>query len=506
MLDKLKSGGLMTNYVQKANLNILNGILLGSMEFKAGLNIISGENGTLKTRLLQSLKQGAAIAADINMPLNIQAISPKRNSERRQAQAIIQMFRQQNRTLDTHLNERLNTQINDQVFENYPSIGDLYYLVFEHQCRDGGDRKEHMGTVTDEFNDVIHSIFECHSLVSVWNTEMGAPNITIRKSPNIEFPIESLSLGQQEILSLATNIYTSKDRFDVFLIDEPEVHLNWHLEEKLFDFLDLICEKYDKQVIVVTHSRTIFKPRFIERTQFLYWSEEGHVHWGQQLTPEQKKKLAGDAIDVIRLGDFSKPTFFVEDSAHKEILDNLAKVLGVEIGTTECGKSSNVKILYKHSLREGGWQNCFFLVDGDNQGNSFKEDPKFIHLPAYCLENYLLSPDLVAVVANKSEDEVRELIVQAIKAQRAEILKNNKFLDFLLDGLTPNDISFERLLYLDASLILESVLLSLGLNRKEYINDYLNRLNDSGRLDEFFPSLLLKAMRSFLPETEGLVG
>ena len=67
----------MANRIARGDLDIYNGVLRGVMEFTPGLNIISGENGTLKTRILQALKGGSAKATDPTRPLNIQAISPK---------------------------------------------------------------------------------------------------------------------------------------------------------------------------------------------------------------------------------------------------------------------------------------------------------------------------------------------------------------------------------------------------------------------------------------------
>ena len=48
--------------------------------------------------------------------------------------------------------------------------------------------------------------------------------------------IEALSLGETSILALALNVYTTRNSNDVYLIDEPEIHLNWHLEQQLFEF------------------------------------------------------------------------------------------------------------------------------------------------------------------------------------------------------------------------------------------------------------------------------
>ncbi len=141
----------MRNHLVTANLNILSGLLQGTMEFTPGLNIISGENGTLKTQLLHALRGGAAVASEPGVALRMQTFSPTRNS--------------------------------------------------------------------------------------------GAPRINMSKNRNVEFPIEALSMGEQEVLSLILSVNTSRENVDVYLIDEPEVHLNWHLEERLFAFLDDFCTK-----------------------------------------------------------------------------------------------------------------------------------------------------------------------------------------------------------------------------------------------------------------------
>src|ERR1700694_4371985 len=106
-----------------------------------------------------------------------------------------------------------------------------------------------MEAMTDDLNTVIQSVFQHYRLISAWNEANGAPTIRIRKGASTEFPIEGLSLGEQEVLALVASIHTARDRVDVYLIDEPEVHLNWHLEERLFAFLDDHCETADKQAI-----------------------------------------------------------------------------------------------------------------------------------------------------------------------------------------------------------------------------------------------------------------
>jgi len=41
-------------------------------------------------------------------------------------------------------------------------------------------------------------------------------------------------------------LFYGKDLVQVYLIDEPEIHLNWQLEEKLFEFLNWFSNEYKK--------------------------------------------------------------------------------------------------------------------------------------------------------------------------------------------------------------------------------------------------------------------
>ena len=123
---------------------------------------------------------------------------------------------------------------------------------------------------------------------------MGSPNIRLKKNDN-ELSIESLSLGEQEIMSLVINLYASRDANNVFLIDEPEIHLNWHLKEKLFQFLDWFCDEYEKQIIIATHSRVAFTSRFIDRTQF-FSGRTATSSWERIFLMNFGKELLGRAL------------------------------------------------------------------------------------------------------------------------------------------------------------------------------------------------------------------
>lgn len=487
----------MGNYIESADLNIQGGLLVGTMTFLPGLNFLSGENGTFKTKVLQALKGGQRRLHTPNDPCRMQAVSPKRNAQRRAFQQVFDLFRRENKKLDGIINER---NLNDATFEEYPALGDLYYVVYDDLCKDGGNQIEKMQTAVTEFNSVIKKIFRQYELVAQWNNTTGSPAINLLKHGLTTVPLEGLSLGEQEILSLAINIYSSRNRYDVFLIDEPEVHLNWHLEERLFEFLDDYCSDYSKQMIVVTHSRAVFKERFHSRTQFLYWDGQGKVNWGKTVTDEQRRRIAGDAIEIIRLGDFTKPTFFVEDAAQLVVIQEIANVLGAEITVTQCGTSANVRSLYRHSKLEPVWQNSYFVEDGDNEGTPFPGEESFIHLDKYCIENYLLNIDIAHAASQRSPDILRQLLIDSIHASKDIIFRKNKFFEFLLDHLKPEDLTPENMAKLDAAEILPHFLKEIGMSFFDYTQTYIRECEKQGLLLAIMPHRIVEILENHAPQ------
>ncbi len=484
----------MNPHVTSINVDLFQGILTGIISFTSKLNILSGENGTGKTRLLTEIKAGSKIQSSSTTAPRIQAFSPKRNSERKTIQSIIQEIRHPNRRFTNYIQTLTQAAFQDSTFVNYPSFGEVYLLVYEEECKDGGNQKQKMSKVTDDFNGIIRRIFDNYELLSDWDNASGSPNIRLKKNDS-EIPIESLSLGEQEILSLVINLYATRDSHDVFLIDEPEIHLNWHLEEALFRFLDWFCNEYEKQLIVATHSRVVFTTSFLSKTQFLFWYN-GKINTGKNLPDSLRQRIAGESIDIIQVGTFSKVTFFVEDIKHLEVIDGLASALGCEITSNICGNSNNVRSLYKLSLIQG-WENCYFIIDGDNEGNPFPGEKQFIHLGRYCIENYLLDISTAAKVTKKSEEAVKNAIVSSIKTNKDKILSRNKFFaffSFVFDSLDTSNIKESSLEVLDGSTILDTFLSELNINPNQYIQEYMKILVKESRLNDIFPEELILAI------------
>jgi len=455
------------SHIKTANVNLFD-VFTQTIILSKGLNIISGENGTCKSHFLKALRQlkNVTIEGDSNqLQGRIFAFNPKRNSERQNLEQVFQTLRQQNRGYDNFISETVQKQFNDQAIDTYSSCSELFYFFYDKKCKKGGDQKQYMEEVCDEFNLVISSIFDDYKIDATWNDLKGAPTLKLVKKET-EIPLNAVSCGEQEVLSLILNIYSAKDSVDIYLIDEPEVHLNWHLEEKLFEFFHQFCDKHEKQIVLTTHSRVIFKQKFHDLAQFFVW-REGKIHVENALPKEQRKKIAGEAIEIIKLGNFNKVTVFVEDESHKNFIEVLAEELDSEVTPVISGNSFNVKSMFKLSIEEGGWKNCFFMIDGDNQGNPFPNEKSFIHLEKYCIENYVLDINSLSEALNMKETDIKKLVLESLLDVKHEIFKKNKFFEFLVDRLNLDDISSENLSKLDASVFSKSFLNKIGIKQRE---------------------------------------
>lgn len=472
--------------IQYVNINEFNGLFSAKVELQKGLNIIAGENGTGKTRFLLKIKQNQQLelyggASTQNIQQKIFALSPKRNSQRRNLQQLIQQMRRDNRGYRQYLNEAVQKEFAHGGFDNYPSFLELFLLYFDRLDKRGGERKKSMDVVAKEFNEVIGSVFDEYEVTAKWDDAEGRPNPIIKKR-RIEIPATELSCGEDEVFSLILNLYSTRDEFDIFLIDEPEVHLNWHLEERMFKFLDKFTSDYDKQLIVATHSRIVGRDKFCGCAQFFYW-DENSINVSQEMPTSVKAKLVDEGLQQLRLGNYERLTFFVEDDSHKDYISSLANTLRCEVTISPCGNSSNVKSIYKLSQKEGGWANCYFLIDSDNQGDPYPQDKNFLVSERYCIENYGLDTKILEEVFDKKEAEIRQLIFKVIKQRRNTILKNSKYLDFLFDRLKIDDITAENLSKFDGSEILPSILFYLGTERGDFWLRIFKYCKEKNKLD-----------------------
>lgn len=467
-------------------MNLFGGIFNTTITFSNGLNIISGVNGTGKTQVLQQLKNNSGIVSEeggSSANLAIFAISPKRHTERQAIDSIFQQVKTQNKTVQTFLNSVNAFQIRDSGFENYPSFAELFIQEYDLLMQDGvtGYDSAILSTTTN-FNEVLQQVFPDYQIEAKWTpgqTDItGKLDLKVKKYGASPITIEQLSTGEREVFALLFSIFVSRNKEDVYLIDEPEIHLNWDLEKGLFNFFNWFCEKFNKQIIVVTHSRIIFSQDFYSKTQFLLW-ENNKIVCKPEITAQQKSSIAGEISNIVNVIGFTKLTFFVEDEAHKTVVLNLAKVLAKEVEIIVCRNKANVKTMFE-LLKSSRPDNVYFLVDGDNEGAGIV-DANFVSLQKYCIENYLLDSLLLSKIFSKTEDEIKTEIVNYVKdLNQAKLVVFKKLGDFV------SPFPFEVLDTLDGSLISKKLATQFGKTFEEIVELYITQANTDGRLDTIF--------------------
>lgn len=486
--------------VETVTVNEFDGAINFTIQLSRRLNIVAGENGTGKTRLLQAIKANSGVQAYGTQsfdPKRVFAINPKRNSERRELNQIVQIMRRENKSFTKFSAEAVNKHFNTGGFDNYSSFGELFMYYFDKLDRAGDDRTKSMNSVVEDFNSVISSVFAGYEISATWDREQGLP-VPILNKRGKAVPIVGLSCGEAELFSLALNLYSLREEFDIFLIDEPETHLNWHLEKLLFKYLLAFSEQHKKQLVVATHSRVVVDPDFSDYSQFLYWNEDA-IGVSPKLPKDQRDKIVEDAYQTLKVNGFSNPTIFCEDESHRIYLDELSQALNVpNYSISKCGTSSNVKSLYQKHLADGGWENCIFVVDGDSQGKWKLAGEKFIQIEKYCIENYAINLIKAAVAYGKSDTEIKAKLVELLKANKHKIFSKSKSLEFLVDLLQPTHMEQERIDQLDASAIFPLFLHWLGYqDSKDFWKDLFFKCADNSsdiKFADFVDPTLLKAL------------
>jgi hypothetical protein len=106
--------------------------------------------------------------------------------------------------------------------------------------------------------DLNSSIANCLDLEisSIGNVEDGSGTLFFKKQDHPkEFDFNVLSSGEKEVVDLLLDLYLRKDDYDdtVFLLDEPELHINSAIQRKLLIEIDRLVGA-NCQIWITTHS------------------------------------------------------------------------------------------------------------------------------------------------------------------------------------------------------------------------------------------------------------
>ena len=188
--------------------------------------------------------------------------------------------------------------------DNYVRLYGRYYNELEEKDLKPSEAKE---KIIKELNE---SLTRCLNLqlFGIGNISAGEGYLTFKKEDSDSiFSFNVLSAGEKEVVDILLDLYLRKEDYDdtIFLIDEPELHLNSVIQRKFLNEINnLIGEKC--QIWIATHSigfLRALKEDFAENSQIIYfnsnnkWASEKYVLKPEKMTRKRWNEIFRVAID-----------------------------------------------------------------------------------------------------------------------------------------------------------------------------------------------------------------
>ena len=125
----------------------------------------------------------------------------------------------------------------------------------EHFPQLGTPEKEEKAYPTfQEFLEVVNKFLARKRIAGVSRTTF---RVQVVGENGQEFSLDELSSGEKQILLLLAEIQRHIRRGSLLLIDEPEIHLHPGWQARLIGALTDLCQRYDAQMIIATHSEEV---------------------------------------------------------------------------------------------------------------------------------------------------------------------------------------------------------------------------------------------------------
>ena len=262
------------------------------------------------------------------------------------------------------------------------------------------------------------------------NLERGKDrSIIANHSQGQSFDITKMSDGERSAMIIAAHVITAESD-TVFLIDEPEKHLNRSISQPFLSALfDL---RKDCAFIISTHEidLAIANPEArVLMLQSCQWSGDQCVAWdaevlepNSQLPDELKRAILGSR----------KRMLFVEGDSNKSLDFSLYKIIFPDIPVHPWGSCTEVEGAVKElrKLRVEHDIKAFGLIDRDDRLNDVEELSKIgvFALEVYSVESLYYCREAITSVAhqqaNSTGANANELI-ESVMQNTFEILKTN---------------------------------------------------------------------------------
>lgn len=145
-----------------------------------------------------------------------------------------------------------SVSIDGKIEENYRRL-----LAYFNSYRDDNDLKpsEARKYVVDQLNNSIKNCLDLE-IVSMGEVEGGNGTLFFKKSDSdVKFSFNSLSSGEKEVVDILLDLFLRKEKYkgSIYLIDEPELHINTCIQRNLMKEINNLIDD-EGQIWITTHS------------------------------------------------------------------------------------------------------------------------------------------------------------------------------------------------------------------------------------------------------------
>lgn len=200
------------------------------------------------------------------------------------------------------------SDLDDKMEQNYRRLNIKYNKYLNEQDYRPSEAKEH---IIGELNSSIRACIELY-IVSLGDIEAGKGTLYFSKSDYADktFEFNVLSAGEKEVVDILLDLYLRRDEYNdtIFLIDEPELHINTSIQRNLLiEINKLIGENC--QLWVATHSIGFLRALQDElKNECQVIEFKANTPWAstdQILTPIQKNRNQWSRIFATALDDLT---------------------------------------------------------------------------------------------------------------------------------------------------------------------------------------------------------
>ena len=163
--------------------------------------------------------------------------------------------------------------------------------------------------VISELNNAIEKCLDLQ-ISSIGNIESNKGTLYFKKKDSdIEFEYNVLSAGEKEVVDILLDLYLRKDFYNnsVYIIDEPELHLNIAIQRNLINEINKMIPQ-NCQIWVATHSIGFLRAlqnELKEISQVVYfrpenkWASETYTLSTKKLSRVEWKEIFSTALDDL---------------------------------------------------------------------------------------------------------------------------------------------------------------------------------------------------------------